>query len=88
MSKRTFASVWDALEDSPGEAANLRARADLMLALRELVERKEWTAAEAARHCGVVEPTINDLLCGRISKSSLEALANMAAVVGLRVPLD
>jgi hypothetical protein len=28
MSKRTFASVWDALEDSPGEAANLRARAD------------------------------------------------------------
>ena len=65
MSKRTFASVWDALEDSPGEAANLRARADLMLALRELVERKEWSATEAARHCGVVEPTINDLLCGR-----------------------
>jgi hypothetical protein len=23
-----------------------------MLALRELVERKEWTAAEAARHYG------------------------------------
>ena len=59
-----------------------------MLALCELVERKEWTAAEATRHWGAVEPTINDLLCGRISKSSLDALANMAAVVGLRVPLN
>ncbi len=59
-----------------------------MLALRELVERKEWTAAEAARHRGVAEPTINDLPCGRISKSSLDALANMAAVVGLRAPLN
>jgi len=39
-------------------------------------------------HCGVVEPTINDLLRGRIRKSSLEALANMAAVVGLRVALN
>jgi predicted XRE-type DNA-binding protein len=87
MSKKTFDSVWDALEDTAGEAANLRARADLMLALRELLERKAWTQAEAARHCGVTQPRINDLFRGRISKFSLDALVNMAAAVGLRVAL-
>ena len=87
MSKKTFNSVWDALENTAGEAANLRARADLMLALRELVERKGWTQAEAARRCGVTQPRINDLLRGRISKFSLDALVNMVAAVGLRVAL-
>ena len=87
MSKKTFESVWDALENAAGEAANMRARADLMLALRDLVERKGWTQAEAARRCGVTQPRINDLLRGRISKFSLDALVNMAATVGLRVAL-
>jgi predicted XRE-type DNA-binding protein len=87
VSKKSFESVWDALENTAGEAANLRARADLMLALRELMERKGWTQAEAARHCGVTQPRINDLLRGRISKFSLDALVNMAATVGLRVAL-
>jgi predicted XRE-type DNA-binding protein len=87
VSKKTFDSVWDALENTAGDAANLRARADLMLALRELVERKGWTQAEAARHCGVTQPRINDLLRGRISRFSLDALVNMAAAVGLRVAL-
>ena len=87
MSKKTFDSVWDALENTPGEAANLRARADLMVALRELVKSKGWTQAEAARRCGVTQPRINDLLRGRISKFSLHALVNMAAAVGLRVAL-
>ena len=87
MSKKTFDSVWDALENTAGEAANLRARADLMVALRELVGSKGWTQAEAARRCGVTQPRINDLLRGRISKFSLDALVNMAAAVGLRVAL-
>jgi predicted XRE-type DNA-binding protein len=87
MSKKTFDSVWDALENTAGEAANLRARADLMVALRELVQSKGWTQAEAARRCGVTQPRINDLLRGRISKFSLDALVNMAAAVGLRVAL-
>ncbi|MBV8211390.1 MAG: XRE family transcriptional regulator [Burkholderiaceae bacterium] len=87
MSKKTFDSVWDALENTAGEAANLRARADLMVAVRELVESKGWTQAEAARRCGVTQPRINDLLRGRISKFSLDALVNMAAAVGLRVAL-
>lgn len=88
MSKKTFKSVWDAIEDTPGEAANMRARADLMHAVRELVERKGWSQAEAARRCGITQPRMNDLLRGRIGRFSLDALVNIAAEAGLHVELE
>ena len=28
-----FASVWDAIEDTPGEAAHMKARSELMIAI-------------------------------------------------------
>ena len=40
MSAETFDSVFDALGDTPAEAANMTARADLLLAIRERV--KAW----------------------------------------------
>lgn len=30
MSKQRFKSVWEAIEDTPGDAANMKARAELM----------------------------------------------------------
>lgn len=83
-----FASVFDALADTPAEAANLRARAELMAALSALVAAQGWTQAEAARHCGVTQPRMNDLLRGRISRFSLDALVNMAVGCGRRVHIE
>jgi predicted XRE-type DNA-binding protein len=85
---QTFASVFDALADTPAEAANLRARADLAGALAELVRTQGWTQSEAAQRCGVTQPRMNDLLRGRISRFSLDALVNMAAACGRRVHVD
>jgi predicted XRE-type DNA-binding protein len=86
MSKpESYASVWDALADSPGQAANLRARAELMRQITALVQRQGWTQAEAAQHCGVTQPRINDLMRGRISRFSLDALVNISAALGCRV---
>lgn len=80
-----FSSVFDALADTPQEAANLRARAELARALSALVSVNGWTQAEAAHRCGVTQPRMNDLLRGRISRFSLDALVNMAVGCGLRV---
>lgn len=89
MSKvESYASVWDALADTPGEAANLRARAELMQKIAAIVEDNGWTQAEAARQCGVTQPRINDLLRGRISRFSLDALVNIAAALGRRVHVE
>lgn len=82
---QTFSSVFDAQADTPQEAANMRARAELAQALAALVLTQSWTQAEAAQRCGVTQPRMNDLLRGRISRFSLDALVNMAVACGQRV---
>ena len=82
---QTFSNVFDALADTPQEAANLLARAELARALSALVAANGWTHAEAARRCGVTQPRMNDPLRGRISRFSLDALVNMAVGCGQRV---
>ena len=44
--------------------------------------------AEAANRCGVTQPRINDLLRGRVSRFSLDALVNIATALGCRVRVD
>ena len=83
-----FASVWDALADTPEQAANLRARAELMQKIAAIVKESGWTQAEAATHCGVTQPRINDLLRGRVSRFSLDALVNLATALGRRVHVE
>ena len=84
----SFKSVWDALADTPEEAANLRARAGLMRQITEVIEANGWTQMEAGAKCGVTQPRINDLLRGRISRFSLDALVNMAAALGRPVRVE
>lgn len=82
-----FASVWDALSDTPEEAANMRLRADLMHQVADLVRAQGWTQAEAASRCAISQPRMNDLLRGRISCFSLDALVNIATALGQRVQI-
>jgi predicted XRE-type DNA-binding protein len=89
MSKREkYASVWDAIADTPGQAANLRARAELMRQIADLVKKQGWTQTDAAQHCGVTQPRINDLLRGRVSRFSLDALVNICTALGCRVRVE
>lgn len=78
----TYASVWDAIADTPEEAANLRVRSELMEQIAGIVKQSGWTQVEAAARCGVTLPCINDLLRGRIARFSLDALVNIAAALG------
>ena len=89
MSKpESYLSVWDAIADTPEQAANLRARAELMQKITAIVKQQDWTQAEAANRCGVTQPRINDLLRGRVSRFSLDALVNIATALGCRVRVD
>ena len=89
MSKiESYASVWDAIADTPEQAANLRARAELMQKIAAIVKENGWTQVEAADRCGVTQPRINDLLRGRVSRFSLDALVNIATAIGRRVHIE
>lgn len=83
-----YASVWNVIADTPEQAANLRARAELMRQIAEMVKRRGWTQTEAASHCGVTQPRINDLLRGRVSRFSLDALVNISTALGCRVRVE
>jgi len=63
----------------------MRARADLMAEITEVLNRHGWTQVKAARHCGITQPRMNDLVRGRISRFSLDALVNIAAKLGRHV---
>jgi predicted XRE-type DNA-binding protein len=87
MARQKFASVWDAIEDSAAEAANMRARSELIIAVRSKIEGWKVSQTEAARRLGLTQPRLNDLIRGRIDKFSLDALINLAGRAGLAVQL-
>ena len=87
MKRRKFASVWDAIEDNASDAANMRVRSELMIALRKKVEGWKLNQTDAASRLGLTQPRLNDLMRGRIDKFSLAALINLARPAGLAVRL-
>jgi predicted XRE-type DNA-binding protein len=82
---QTLANVWDAIEDTPEEAAAMTARSDIMTAIEDTVRGWNVTQREAAQRLGVTQPRLNDLLNGKISKFSLDALVGLAQRAGIKV---
>lgn len=78
-----FASVWDAIENTPQEAASMRARSELMMHLAETIRVQGMTQAQAAELFGVTQPRISDLVRGKINLFSLDTLIDMAATAGM-----
>ncbi len=83
MSNQRFASVWDAIEDTPEEAENMKLRSVLMTALKNQITRAEMSQAQAAKLFGVTQPRISDLMRGKINLFGLDALVNMATAAEL-----
>lgn len=88
MRTRTFANVWDAIEDSPEDAATMTMRSNVMTAIKDQVRSWNMTQAQAARRLGVTQPRLNDLLRGKINKFSLDTLMTLAGRAGLKVKID
>jgi predicted XRE-type DNA-binding protein len=87
MANERFESVWDAIEDTPEEALNVRLRSDLMIQITRRVKEWDVTQKEAAKRLGITQPRLNDLLNGRINKFSLDALINFTGPAHFHVEL-
>ncbi len=87
MSSEIFTNVFDAIAKSPEEAANLKARAALMSAIVEHVNAWQVSQQVAATRLGVTRPRLNNLLRGKLSNFSLDALVNLAAAAGLTLDI-
>lgn len=80
-----FACVWDALMDTPAEAAAMRIRSDLLSAVQQAVAGWDLPRAAAAQRLEVTRPRLDDLTRGRIAKFSFDDLIGLATRVGLDV---
>ena len=80
---QTFDDVFDAIADTPAQAACMKARADLLSAVKAQVSTWQLTQGAAAARLGITRPRLNDLLQGKLDKFSLDALVNLAAASGL-----
>ena len=82
MSNEQFASVWDAIEDTPEEAENMKLRAALMMALKKHITSTALSQSQAAKLFGVTQPRVSELMRGKINLFGLDALVNMAPLLG------
>ena len=87
MEIQTFDSVFDAIADTPAEAANMKARSALLSALKARVRSWGVPQEAAATRLGITRPRLNDLLQSKLGKFSLDALVNLAAASGLSIEL-
>jgi predicted XRE-type DNA-binding protein len=92
IAMETFDSVFDALADTPAEAANMTARADLLLAFASgsrLGKPRGPHAAGSRRApwADAAPPQRSDALA-KLDKFSLDALVNIAAAAGFRLHIE
>ncbi|MDR1228276.1 MAG: XRE family transcriptional regulator [Azoarcus sp.] len=87
MNDQRFASVWDAIEDTPEEAENMKLRSMLMMALKNHITHTKMSQAQAGKLFAVAQPRVSDLMRGKIHLFGLDALVNMATAAGLHVEM-
>lgn len=83
-----FTNVWDALEGSPREAANMRLRSKLLLELSKTVKSWGVSQKDAAKRLNITQPRLNDMLSGKINKFSLDALVNLSDAAQMGVDIS
>ena len=83
-----FESVWDALEDDPIKAENLKLRSKLMMAIAERIAAEGLNQTEAAKQLNITQPRVSALLKGKIEDFRLDTLVNLAHQLGLQVSIQ
>ena len=84
----TFNHVWDAIEDDPIRAENLKLRSALMIRITESIRERGLTQCQAAEILQASQPRISALLRGKIEEFRLDTLVDMLHRLGLRVSIE
>ena len=79
-----YDNIFEVITEDKAEASDLQTRSDLMIAIRDIIDAKKWSQAEAAEQMGITQPRVSDLVNGRIEKFSIDKLMNCLYRVGFR----
>ncbi len=83
--RRGSQNVFRDLGFGPEEAENLRIRAELMVALSQVIESRGLTQVAAAKLLRVSQPRVSDLVRGKIDRFSVDTLIEMLGAAGVEV---
>lgn len=78
-----YQSVWDAIMDTPEEAARMKACSGMMMSIALTVKAWKLSQKAAAAKLGVKQSRVNDLLRGHLDRFSMEELFDLATKAGL-----
>lgn len=70
---------------SDAEAANLLARAELMLKVRDIIQENGWSQREAAKILGVGQPRVAEIMSFNTKYFSVDLLLKYLAKLGTQV---
>jgi len=69
------------------EAAELTAKSNLIIAIKDTIARRKLTQQEAARLCGTDQPTLSKVLRGRLESITIDRLAGWLNALGRDVEI-
>lgn len=84
---KSYANVFEALEDDPAVAKNLKIRSTLMIEIEKFIQDNKLTQSAAAEVLGVSQPRVSDLVTGKINKFTIDMLVNMLTRADISVEL-
>ncbi len=88
MEIQSFESVWDAIEDTPEDAALIAMRSELLITLTERIKGWHITQAAAAKRLNLTLPRLSQLMLSGINNFELEELVRLTRTSGLVVKLS
>jgi len=86
--RKSFDSIWDAIEDDPAQRENMKVRSALMTVLTDFILSEGMTQVQAAKKFGVTQPRISALMRGKIDLFAIDTLVNMLGAAGLHVEMQ
>ena len=83
-----FESVWDALEEDPEKAENMKHRSALLMAITGRIKQEGLNQTAAAARLNISQSRVSALMNGKIDNFRLDTLINLAYRMGLQVSLQ
>lgn len=79
-----FTNIFEAITDDNAQASELQTRSDLMIAIRDIINARQWSQSQAAQHMGLTQPRVSDLVNGHLEKFSIDKLMTCLYRIGFR----
>lgn len=87
MALQFFPSPFHATETAD-VADNMVLRADIIIMIRDIIEKQGWTQTEAANKLGIKQPRVSDIMNGKIEKFTLDFLISMLSALGFKASFN